>query len=131
MPALVLSIGAFAAMSLVCALAWDYQSLLVFRLLQGIGIGGEVPIAATYINEMAKAEGRGRFVLLYELVFSVGLVAAALIAYWVVPEFGWPVMFVFGAVPALLALVLQPPLPESARLLTTNVPIHQADSAIR
>ena len=131
MPALVLSIGAFAAMSLVCALAWDYQSLLVFRLLQGIGIGGEVPIAATYINEMAKAEGRGRFVLLYELVFSVGLVAAALIAYWVVPEFGWPVMFVIGAVPALLALVLRRLLPESARWLTTKGRLAEADKVIR
>lgn len=131
MPALVLSIGAFAVMSFVCAFAWDYQSLLIFRLLQGIGIGGEVPIAATYINEMAKAQGRGRFVLLYELVFSVGLVAAALTGVWVVPNLGWHAMFYIGAVPALLALVLRRVLPESARWLTTKGRLVEADKVIR
>ena len=65
-------------MSLVCAFAWDYNSLLWFRTLQGIGLGGEVPVAATYISELTRAKNRGRFVLLYELVFPIGLVAVSL-----------------------------------------------------
>src|SRR5258708_14553857 len=80
---------------------------------------------------MAKAEGRGRFVLLYELVFSVGLVAAALIAYWVVPELGWPAMLVIGAVQALVALVVRRMLRESARWLTTKGRLAEADKVIR
>lgn len=130
MPALVASISVFAVMSLVCAFATGYQSLLVFRLIQGIGIGGEVPVAAAYISEMAKAKGRGRFVLLYELVFAVGLVAAALIGYWVVPRFGWQAMFVIGALPALLALGLRRLLPESARWLITKGRLAEADAVI-
>src|SRR3954468_24599673 len=77
MPAMIGSIATFAVMSLVCAFAWDYNSLLVFRTLQGIGLGGEVPIAAVYISELTRARHRGRFVLLYELVFPIGLVAAS------------------------------------------------------
>src|SRR5499426_4196696 len=73
MTAMIWSIALFAVMSLVCALAWDYNSLLVFRTIQGIGLGGEVPVAAVFISELAKAKGRGRFVLLYELVFPIGL----------------------------------------------------------
>ena len=62
-------------MSLVCAFAWDYNSLLVFRTLQGVGLGGEVPIAAVYISELTRARHRGRFVLLYELsIFAVSWV---------------------------------------------------------
>src|ERR1700693_1583672 len=76
--AMIWSIMIFAIMSLACAFAWDYQSLVVARTVQGFGLGGEVPVAATYISELARAKGRGRFVLLYELVFSVGLVAAGL-----------------------------------------------------
>ena len=72
-------------MSLVCAFAWDYNSLLWFRTLQGIGLGGEVPVAATYISELTRAKNRGRFVLLYELVFPIGLVAVSLTSLWVVP----------------------------------------------
>ena len=63
-------------MSLACACAWSYESLAAFRFLQGLGLGGEVPIAATYINELAKAHGRGRYFLLYECIFAVGILAA-------------------------------------------------------
>src|SRR6476660_9211450 len=76
----------FAVMSLVCAFAWDYNSVLWFRTLQGIGLGGEVPVAATYISELTRAKNRGRFVLLYELVFPIGLVAVSLTSLWVVPH---------------------------------------------
>jgi hypothetical protein len=57
MTAMVWSIALFAVMSLVCALAWDYNSLLVLRTIQGIGLGGEVPVAAVFISELAKAQG--------------------------------------------------------------------------
>src|SRR5205085_6457488 len=79
MTAMIWSIALFGVMSLVCAFAWDYNSLLIFRTIQGVGLGGEVPVAAVFISELAKARGRGRFVLLYELVFPVGLVAVALV----------------------------------------------------
>ena len=116
MTAMVWSIALFGVMSLVCALAWDYNSLLVFRTIQGIGLGGEVPVAAVFISELAKAQGRGRFVLLYELVFPIGLVAASLAGLWIVPHLGWQYMFVIGALPALLTLVLRRLLPEFAAL---------------
>ena len=86
MPAMIGSIAVFGVMSLVCAFAWDYNSLLWFRTLQGIGLGGEVPVAATYISELTRAKNRGRFVLLYELVFPIGLVAVSLVGLWVVPQ---------------------------------------------
>ncbi len=88
---MIWSIALFAVMSLVCAFAWDYNSLLVFRTIQGIGLGGEVPVAAVFISELAKAKGRGRFVLLYELVFPIGLVSASLVGLWVVPHLGWQI----------------------------------------
>ena len=72
----------------------------MFRTIQGIGLGGEVPVAAVFISELARAQGRGRFVLLYELVFPIGLVSASLVGLWVVPHFGWQWMFVIGALPA-------------------------------
>jgi MFS transporter, putative metabolite:H+ symporter len=118
--AIVWSILIFAVMSLACAFAWDYHSLLTARVVQGFGLGGEVPVAATYISELARAKGRGRFVLLYELIFPVGLVAAGFVGALVVPRFGWQWMFVIGALPAFVALVLQRLVPESPRWLATR-----------
>jgi MFS transporter, putative metabolite:H+ symporter len=130
MRAMIWSIALFAVMSLVCALAWDYNSLLLFRTIQGIGLGGEVPVAAVFISELAKAQGRGRFVLLYELVFPIGLVAASLVGLWVVPHLGWQYMFVIGALPALLALVLRRLLPESPRWLAVRGRDGEAQAAM-
>ena len=117
-------------MSLVCAFAWDYNSLLWFRTLQGIGLGGEVPVAATYISELTRAKNRGRFVLLYELVFPIGLVAVSLTRLWVVPHLGWQWMFYIGALPAILALVLRALLPESPRWLAVHGRTAEADAAL-
>ena len=111
MPAMIGSITTFAVMSFVCAFAWDYNSLLWFRTLQGIGLGGEVPVAAVYISELTRAKNRGRFVLLYELVFPIGLVAVSATSVWVVPHLGWHWMFYIGALPAILALFLRTLLP--------------------
>ncbi len=118
--AMVWSILIFAVMSLACAFAWDYHSLVAARTIQGFGLGGEVPIAATYISELARAHNRGRFVLLYEMVFPIGLVAAGLLGSWIVPRFGWQWMFVIGALPAFVAMLLQRLLPESPRWLATR-----------
>src|SRR3981189_3506587 len=107
-------------MSLVCAFAWDYNSLVFCRTPQATGLARQVPVAAVFISELAKAHGRGRFVLLYELVFPIGLSAAALVGLWVVPHLGWQWMFVIGALPAFLALVLRWLLPESPRWLAVR-----------
>jgi putative MFS transporter len=130
MTAMVWSIATFAVMSLVCAFAWDYDSLLVFRTIQGIGLGGEVPVAAVYISELSRARHRGRFVLLYEMVFPVGLVAASLVGLWVVPRWGWQYMFVIGALPAILALLLRRLLPESPRWLAVHGRVAEAEAAV-
>jgi len=130
MTAMIWSIALFSVMSLVCAFAFDYWSLLVLRAIQGIGLGGEVPVAAVFISELAKAKGRGRFVLLYELVFPIGLVAASLVGLWVVPRLGWQYMFAIGALPGVLALLLRRLLPESPRWLAVHGRHSEAEAAM-
>jgi putative MFS transporter len=131
MPALTLSVLIFGIMSAACACAWDVTSLTSFRFLQGIGLGGEVPIAASYINEISRAHNRGRFFILYELTFSFGLALTGVIAAFVVPWFGWRAMFVLGAVPALLALWLRRALPESPRWLAEQGRLEEANTVMK
>ena len=121
----------FTLGSVACALAWSYDSMWWIRLVQGIGLGGEVPIMAAYVNEFAKAEGRGRFSLSMQCLFAIGLSIVALVGVWVVPHLGWQWMFIIGAVPALLAIPLRTTLPESPRWLASKGRLREADQALQ
>ena len=116
MPAMVWSIALFSILSLACAASWNFKSFLVFRFLQGIGLGGELPVAATYIGEVSKAKGRGQSILYYQVLFAFGLAGCGLLALWVVPHLGWQFLFIIGAIPALMIVFLRASLPEIAAL---------------
>ena len=64
---LFITIVLFVSMDVSCLFAWSGASMMLFRFIQGIGTGGEVPVASAYINEFIGAEKRGRFFLLYEV----------------------------------------------------------------
>ena len=118
-------------MSIGCALAGNFPALLACRLVQGIGVGGEMPVAAAYISELSKAKGRGRFFMLYEMIFPVGLMATGQIGAWVVPAFGWQAIFWIGGIPALVVTYLLLRLPESPRWLISKGRLKEADLVIK
>ncbi|MFI7010883.1 MFS transporter [Streptomyces sp. NPDC050145] len=118
------------AASLAVAFAPGIELFSLFRFVQGLGIGGVVPVAATYINEIARCDKRGRFVLLYEMVFPAGLAAASLVAVWVVPNLGWRAMFVLGALPVIIGALLPRKVAESPRWLLSQGRVDEAERVI-
>ena len=121
----------YAVMSLACATAWSFNALLTFRFIQGIGVGGEMPVAATYISELSRAYGRGRFFLLYELIFPIGLMATGQVGAWLVPLMGWQIMFLIGGFPGLVIALMLLRLPESPRWLIGKGRLAAAEAVIR
>ncbi|HTH97042.1 MAG TPA: MFS transporter [Stellaceae bacterium] len=124
------TIVVYTIMSLLCIFAWSPASLMLFRFIQGLGTGGEVPVASAYINEFASAQKRGRFFLLYEVLFVVGLVFASLLGYFLVPRLGWHAMFYVGLLPAVLTLPMRFFLPESPRWLISHGRLDQAEAVV-
>src|SRR5579862_5728952 len=124
------AVAIMSIMSFGCALAGNFPALLACRLVQGIGVGGEMPVAATYINELSQAHGRGRFFLLYEMIFPLGLMATGQIGAWIVPSLGWSSIFILGGVPGLLITFLVARLPESPRWLISQGRIEEAEAIV-
>lgn len=130
-PSATAAVAIMSVMSLGCALAGNFPALLACRLIQGIGVGGEMPVAAAYIGELSQTHGRGRFFLLYEMIFPVGLMATGQIGAWVVPAFGWKAIFLIGAVPGLIVTYLVERLPESPRWLISKGRLDEAEAVVK
>ncbi|MBC7560982.1 MAG: MFS transporter [Dermatophilaceae bacterium] len=115
------------------ALSWSVGALLVFRFLIGLGLGAELPVAATLVSEFAPARIRGRVVVALEAFWAVGWLLAALIGYFVVSasDDGWRWALAVGAVPALYSAYVRFGLPESVRFLEQRGREAEAEIAVR
>lgn len=111
----------FSIASGLTALSYGLTSLLILRFLVGMGLGGELPVAATLVAESVAAHERGRVVVLLESFWAVGWILAALIGYFVITAYGWRLAMVLSALPALYAVYLRFNLPDSPRHLTQTV----------
>jgi putative MFS transporter len=119
-PTVSICIAIFGVCSFLCALAPNYQTLLIVRLIQGLGLGGALPVGATYISEFAPRKGRGFFVLIYQNAFAFGMLFVALLGRFIVPTVGWQGIFFVGAVPAFIVFILRFLVPESPRWLAAH-----------
>lgn len=89
------------------AAATGFVVLCILRFIAGFGLGGELPVASTLVSESVQSKDRGRAVVLLESFWAAGWIASALIAYFVIPKYGWQAAFIIGGLPALYALYLR------------------------
>lgn len=127
---LFITILLFVSMDIACLFAWSGASMMLFRFLQGVGTGGEVPVASAYINEFVGAEKRGRFFLLYEVIFPIGLMFAGMAGFFLVPVYGWKAMFIVGLIPSVLTIPLRWLMPESPRWLASKGRMAEANAVV-
>lgn len=128
--AATVAIALMSAMALACVFASSFPVLLACRFVQGVGVGGEVPVAAAYINEISPTASRGRFFMLYEMVFPVGMMVTGQVGAWLVPAHGWQAMFLVGAVPGVVIAALVARLPESPRWLLARGRFAEAERVV-
>lgn len=116
--------------SFLSGLATGFTMLLFFRFITGLGLGGELPAASTLVSEFSPAKARGRMVVLLESFWAWGWIIAALIAYLVIPVYGWRIAFFIGAIPALYSAYLRRGVPESPRYLEQTGQTEEADRIV-
>ena len=113
--------GAFGGFSLLTVWATDINALIVLRFLTGLGIGGLAPLCYSLTLEYAPNRYRGRVVALIMLGYVAGGSAGGVIVAWLVPHFGWSIVFwIGGALPLAAGLLCFAWLPESIKFLVVQ-----------
>ncbi|PXW24772.1 MFS transporter [Paraburkholderia caballeronis] len=111
----------FGLLTLACGYATSIEQLTVLRFLAGIGMGGVVPNTVALVSEYAPKARRATWITLMFSGFSIGAGGGGAVASWLLPRFGWPVLFgVGGAAAIVVALASFALLPESIRFLILN-----------
>jgi len=115
---LMFSILMFSIFTLMTALADSIGSLIVYRFLVGLGLGGTVPLSIVLVNEYAPNNAKGRWVATMFVGFPLGMAVGGVIAAWLLNHFDWHSIFIVGGIAPLLTLVfLLYKLPESLKFL--------------
>src|SRR5262245_9928447 len=114
-PTLTLTILCYSLFTFMCGLATNVWQLAAFRLLAGIGIGGEWFIGATFVAEEWPEDRRKTGAGYMHTGYYFGFFLAALANYIVGARYGWRWMFVVGGTPALLVTYIRSGVRESAR----------------
>ena len=99
--------------TLLCAFTWDFYSLLIFRFITGLGVGGEWATGQTYINETFPDNLRAKFGAFMQSGAPVGVILASIVGGLVTPIIGWRLTFLVSIIPALTVILIRRYLDES------------------
>ena len=105
---IIYSVGAF-----LCGLSWSFWSLVLFRIITGIGVGGEWATGQTYINETFPTHLRTRYGGLMQSGAPVGIILAAIVGNLISPIIGWRFAFMLSVIPAIMVILIRSHLNES------------------
>lgn len=125
----------YSVAAMLTALSWNLESLAFFRLVTGIGVGGEYAVVASAIAEFVPSRHRGRTNATVMSFWALGGIAAGLAGILFLSTFaaggaGWRLTLLFGAVSALFALWVRRLIPESPRWLASQGRIDEANAII-
>ena len=99
--------------TLLSGLSPNLLLLVVFRVITGLGVGGEWATGQTYVGETFPANVRGRYGAFMQTGAPIGVALASVIGGFVAPAIGWRLAFFISFLPAVLVVFIRKRLPES------------------
>src|ERR1700745_479933 len=105
-PFFLISLGLFTLSSLLCGFAPNLNALLLFRILQGVGGGGMVPVAQSILADSFPPAKRGQAFALFGVAVVVAPVIGPTLGGWLSDNYSWHWCFLINGPVGLLALAL-------------------------
>lgn len=122
---IMICVGIFSGFTFCGAFASTPVEFGILRFLAGLGIGGVMPNVVALMTEYAPKRIRSTLVALMFSGYAIGGMASALLGAWLVPVYGWKIMFYIAIIPCLALPLIWKFLPESLMYLTSK---HQTDT---
>ena len=119
----ILDLILFVVFSILSGLVVDATQLFIARLLVGVGIGMDYPIATSYLSEYTPIKPRGKFLVMNITFFNIAGIVAAIVAYSFLPigvEVAWRYMLMAAAIPAIIIIIARLRTPDSPRWLLNH-----------
>jgi MFS family permease len=105
--ALIASVLIYAVFTAACGFAQDVVQLAIFRILLGLGMGGEWASGAALVSETWPDKHRGKALGIMQSSWAIGYALAALAAGLILPWKGWRAVFFVGILPAFFTLLVR------------------------
>ena len=93
----LICLALFTVSSILCGMAWNFQSLLLFRVLQGFGGGGMVPLAQSILADSFPPSKRGQAFALFGVAVVVAPVVGPTLGGWLSDNLSWRWCFLINA----------------------------------
>ena len=108
----------FGVMSLLCSTATSVETLMAYRLIAGLGLGGAIPNVIALVSEFAPKRSRGTAIVAAFAGFPMGAVLGGIASSQIIPAVGWEWVFILGGIlPLALLPFVVAWVPESLRHL--------------
>ncbi|WP_118178386.1 MFS transporter [Paraburkholderia phosphatilytica] len=118
---LIASVFVFGVFTIATAFTNTPQSMALLRLLTGIGLGAAMPNSTTLLSEYSPQRKRALLITIMFTGFNLGSALIGFVAGWLIPQFGWRSVLLFGGtMPLVLIPLYLWLLPESARLFAVR-----------
>jgi len=122
----LICLGLFSISSVLCAQAWSLDSLLLFRLLQGLAGGGMVPVSQSILAASFPPAKRGQAFALFGVAVVVAPVVGPTLGGWLADNWSWRWCFLINgpvglATIALIAILLPADKPNQAQSVRFDV----------
>jgi MFS transporter, putative metabolite:H+ symporter len=124
------TVGIDSLFGLLSAFAPSFGWLVGLRALTGFGVGGTLPVDYSIFAEYLPKEKRGRYLVLLESFWAVGVVIAAGLAWLVVPHLGWRWLLAISALPGVIIFFIRRDIPESPRYLMVSGQTEKAQAVL-
>ncbi len=112
-PILQITILTYSVGTFLSGISGSFWLLMIFRILTGLGVGGEWGTGQTYIGETFPAKVRGKYCAMMQTGAPLGIALASVVGGLIEPLIGWRMCFFVSLLPAVLILFIRRHLPES------------------